>query len=1431
MSRGSVYALGAGARKGLALFWTALLIATLLMQYVALVSPARTLASATSTASSAAANADQVSCGLVPVDVEIILDQSGSMGSNSNAGHTREYWAQQAASQLVSDLDANGGVGTGAATSSGGRHRVGLTTFHGTINSPSGYPGYTVASPLGSQNAAGTTTTINSLVASGNTPFKAGMAGGAADLTAHMRTTDFGLPVTHVIVFISDGRPNPDGPTSGWGNGTSQRPTQADATAFKGAAEQVFSIAIGSGGSGASQVDLALMQALAKPNDAAHYANVVDSSKLPSLFSDIFNTIACKTTPSLSTQVSTAAADFGGSVTDKATLTGSSGAAAGTVTFYVCGPTAQAQDCATGGTKVGNAVAVSTTSGGGTATSSAFTVGLTGAASGTYCWRAEYTPDASTNYNPATHTNSTTECFNVAPATISITKTANPAGPVTFGNPIGFDILVANTGTTTTLGVHVTDTLPTSVTGWAIDPAVAGCAITSGVLDCTKTSLAAGASFTVHVTGNPTMAACGTVDNTASVATSNDGSGSSKASVAVQCAAISITKVADKGTVNAGDQAGFTVTVSNTGDGKATGVSATDTLPAGHSWAIDGAANGWAIASGKLTWTGDLAGKTSTSVHIVATTSPADCAAGIDNTASVTSDLYPSDSASASVAVQCAAISITKVADKGTVNAGDQAGFTVTVSNTGDGKATGVSATDTLPAGHSWAIDGAANGWAIASGKLTWTGDLAGKTSTSVHIVATTSPADCAAGIDNTASVTSDLYPSDSASASVAVQCAAISITKVADKGTVNAGDQAGFTVTVSNTGDGKATGVSATDTLPAGHSWAIDGAANGWAIASGKLTWTGDLAGKTSTSVHIVATTSPADCAAGIDNTASVTSDLYPSDSASASVAVQCPDVTVVKTADNSPISAGETAAFTITVGNSGAGTAYGVTLSDPLPSGVDWTTSSAGCAIANGALTCSWTAIAHGDTKVVHVSGETTADNCGLLPNTAIVGASNEPEAATGNNRSSASVSVVCPKISIVKTADDPSVSASDQVGFTIKVTNNDTVTAQGVSVDDPLPTNAGLGWSIDSASPTQGWAIANGHLTYGPASLAPGASISVHIVSATTSATCGMVYNEANLTYTGGSGMDSSGVEVNCPDITITKTGNGPILAGQTASYTITVSNAGQGTAYDVVMTDPLPAGVDWTVSKDGCSITDGTLTCQVGTLEQDATFVVSVSGATTADNCGDLPNTASASASNEPRSNTDNDQASASIAVQCTGITLVKTAGDAANGDTLTLLVPGNVVFTYVVTNTGTADLQGLVLVDDNATPANPADDITVTCPSSTLAAGESMTCTATLPVGYGTHTNTATVTTHPVVDQEGTVSATDNAVVFVPQPEVTPTPTPKLTLPPTSTVDAANPTSQSGSGLLLLLVAIAGITLLAGYLVPAPARSRRRNRRS
>lgn len=218
------------------------------------------------TASLGLAVSDQPNCGVRPLDVVMIIDRSGSMESQQSGGHTRSYWAKAAANQLVDDLDANGGVGA--------THHVGLTTFGGTTA--------TVDLSLGTSNAAAAHGAINGVSASGNTPLKLGLAAGAANMLANDRDFQDGVPVLQVLILLSDGRPNPD---------PGQRPNAAAIAAYLASADVAYSIAIGEGGSGSSEVDLALMDSLDNPD--GNFRHVVHAEDLPGLFSGIFSELSC----------------------------------------------------------------------------------------------------------------------------------------------------------------------------------------------------------------------------------------------------------------------------------------------------------------------------------------------------------------------------------------------------------------------------------------------------------------------------------------------------------------------------------------------------------------------------------------------------------------------------------------------------------------------------------------------------------------------------------------------------------------------------------------------------------------------------------------------------------------------------------------------------------------------------------------------------------------------------------------------------------------------------------------------------------------------------------------------------------------------------------------------------------------------------------
>ncbi len=154
------------------------------------------------------------------------------------------------------------------------------------------------------------------------------------------------------------------------------------------------------------------------------------------------------------------------------------------------------------------------------------------------------------------------------------------------GDPIGFTITVANGGPGTAKGVTLSDPLPagTTAAGWTIASGPTQCSISGAVgsqtLSCSAVDLAAGGSYSVHVTAATSFADCTSYDNTATASASNAPDATDSASITCQKPSLSLTKTADATTVNAGDPIGFTITVANGGPGTAKGVTLSDPLPA-----------------------------------------------------------------------------------------------------------------------------------------------------------------------------------------------------------------------------------------------------------------------------------------------------------------------------------------------------------------------------------------------------------------------------------------------------------------------------------------------------------------------------------------------------------------------------------------------------------------------------------------------------------------------------------------------------------------------------------------------------------------------------------------------------------------------------------------------------------------------------------
>jgi uncharacterized repeat protein (TIGR01451 family) len=637
-----------------------------------------------------------------------------------------------------------------------------------------------------------------------------------------------------------------------------------------------------------------------------------------------------------------------------------------------------------------------------------------------------------------------------------------PHGTITAGEDVVYDINLANVGEGTASGVVVTDVLPILAGGgtWTLDPTSGyNCSIADGtganlghqVVTCDVGDLDPSSSTQIaEVSATTTPADCGDINNSAVLEADPDVSQTAgPVTVHVQCPSLAIVKDADAPSVNVGSPIGFTVTATNNGQGTATGVLVNDPLPTGPgiTWTIDPdplkthGPLSCSITAGTLSCTGSLAAGASQVVHV---TSPTQwtgtgetevnsCLGGTDqtgvydNTAQVSaSNVTDSPSDSAQEQVLCPDLSLSKTADAAAVNAGTSIGFVVTASNSGQGDATGALVNDPLPTGVTWTIDVAHTSGplscSITAGTLSCTGTLAAGETEIVHITAPTSFAQCGT-YDNTATLTTTNAPSPpDASDSTEVLCADVVVEKAPDAESVSVGEDIGFTVTVTNNGDGQATGVEVNDLLPAGQgvSWSVLSSTGPLTCSitgtppNQTLTCTGNLAASGSEGdsqvVHVTSGTvrnANLNSCGVYDNTATLTwlnGPLSTISSNEATEAVLCPALTFVKTADHATVNAGAQIGFTVKVSNSaaeGTGTATGVAIDDPLPSGsgVNWSIASgpSNCSIVGAppseTLHCTAVTLEPGDSESVHVVSGTSTASCKVYRNVASLSATNSP------------------------------------------------------------------------------------------------------------------------------------------------------------------------------------------------------------------------------------------------------------------------------------------------------------------------------------------------------------------------------------------------------------------------------------------------------
>ena len=684
---------------------------------------------------------------------------------------------------------------------------------------------------------------------------------------------------------------------------------------------------------------------------------------------------------------------------------------------------------------------------------------------------------------------------------------------------------------------------------------------------------------------------------------------------------------------------------------------------------------------------------------------------------------------------QSADLSVSKSVSNTTPNVGDQVTYTVNVTNSGPSNATGVQVTETLPPGLTinnvlttqGTFNQGSGQWAV--GNL---GAVAGANSAQLTIVATV---DTLGVKTNTAQVTAsnqtdpDSAPAnnvptedDQDSATITPTSIDLSLTKTVNNAAPNVGESVVFTINVNNAGPSTATGVSVQDVLPVGLTFVNATASNGSNYNSGSGIWTvGTIPANQSVQLALTANvttsgsrTNVAQVIAAdqrdIDSTPN-NNLIAEDDQDSAIFSSSLADLSLTKSVNNASPNIGESVVFTVAVQNAGPDSATNVTVSDLLPAGLTFVSSSQPSQYNQS--TGVWTigTVAPGTTPTLNITAN--VDSLGAKTNTAQIRTSDQsdPDSTPNNNAASeddqASV-VVTPgsaNLSLTKTVSNTEPAIGQPVTFTVTVNNAGPSTATGVSVRDQLP--AGMTF-VSSSSPN--FNSATGIWNVGTVPV--GGSQSLNIV-ATTNAT-GLSTNSAEIiasdqfdpNSTPANGIvseddqDSADVQSQQIDLSVEKTvDNNTPNVGEEVNFVVTVRNAGPSTATGVQVTESLPTGITLlssTPSLGSFNTSSGIWT--VGTLPSGGSQTLSLRARI--DSVLNGSNTAQVTSANEddadstPANNvpSEDDQASVAFSTPQADLSLTKTVDNTSPnvGDTVT--------FTVMAQNSGPDGATGVNVTD-------------------------------------------------------------------------------------------------------------------------------------
>ena len=509
---------------------------------------------------------------------------------------------------------------------------------------------------------------------------------------------------------------------------------------------------------------------------------------------------------------------------------------------------------------------------------------------------------------------------------------------------------------------------------------------------------------------------------------------------------------------------------------------------------------------------------------------------------------------------------------------------------------------------------------------------------------------------------------------------------------------------------------------------------------------------------------------------------DTYWSNADNACVPFPTADLELTKTDSPDPVNAGEQLYYTLTVTNHGPNDVPDVSVTDTLPSKVEFVTDDRGtCTEAPvGTLTCNFGKVLNGATSTVvvkvHVK-ENAVSSAGHpigITNSAQVASTKVQDPNPANNSASASTIVedrADLKVTKLCKPDTP-MRAGDIATCTILVDNLGPSDARNVTLTDSHVSNGTFTILGANASPGGACPAAAGVVTCSLGTEPAGGRTTIVVTETATDAQdvndCATVSSDTPDPNNGNNEACDGVSIIAVADVSLDKTDSpDPLVAGTEITYTLHAHNAGPSAAPNVAIRDSLPDSVS-VVSVDGG--VGGTCVpgvpgdplhptrCTYASLGPGATATMTLIVRVKPGDHRVVTNEATV-ASDVLDPDTSNNTASATTSVRIADLAIAKTSDADAYKPT------SQITYTIAVTNKGPGNAENVVVTD--VLPLSANDRVAVLDPACTLAA-----TTATCNLGTIAPLGSRTVTIAIVLKgKSGFVSntATVSSTTFDPDP--------------------------------------------------------------